>query len=97
MMTDRFPSLLVAAAGIAVLCFCPAPVAGQDKKNSFTASKGWYDQPDLQGIWVPAQAGRQSGEGRLHQGSFQSQDSVRGGRGGQARPEREERQDRRTW
>jgi hypothetical protein len=54
-MTKGFPSLLLAtAAGVAVLCVSPAPLAAQDKKTSFTTAKGWYDQPDLQGIWEPA-------------------------------------------
>ncbi len=52
-MTDRFPGFLVAAvAGIALLSVTPAPAFGQ--KNAFTASKTWYNQPDLQGIWQPA-------------------------------------------
>src|SRR5271170_5598421 len=51
-MTVRFPGLLVAAAG--VLWVFSAPLAAQEKnKNSFVVSKGWYDQPDLQGIWEP--------------------------------------------
>src|SRR5271170_6646514 len=59
-MTVRFPGfpvavtgLVAAAAGLAVLCVSSAPVAAQDKKNSFVVSKGWYNQPDLQGIWEP--------------------------------------------
>jgi hypothetical protein len=55
-MSDRFPGLLLAGAIVAVLCVSSAPLAGQDKKSSFTASKGWYGQPDLQGIWEPAHA-----------------------------------------
>ena len=55
MKTDRLPSLLAAAAGIAVLLpLSPGSLAAQDKKSSFVASKGWYNQPDLQGIWMPA-------------------------------------------
>jgi hypothetical protein len=55
MMTGRFRSPLTAAAGIAVLCLVASPLAGQEKnKNSFVASKGWYGEPDLQGIWMPA-------------------------------------------
>lgn len=57
-MTDRFPSFLVAAGvGLAVLCVSAAPVSGQKKDGkAFTASKTWYNQPDLQGIWQPAKA-----------------------------------------
>lgn len=56
-MTVRFPGLLVAAAaGLAVLWTSPTQLGAQDKKNSFVVSKGWYDQPDLQGIWEPAKA-----------------------------------------
>jgi hypothetical protein len=36
----------------ALLCISVAPLSAQ--KNSFTASKGWYSQPDLSGIWMPA-------------------------------------------
>jgi hypothetical protein len=36
----------------ALLCISVAPLAAQ--KNSFTVSKGWYSQPDLSGIWMPA-------------------------------------------
>ncbi len=49
-MTVRFSGFLCAAAGFAVLC--AVPVFGQ--KQAFTPSKGWYNQPDLQGIWMPA-------------------------------------------
>jgi hypothetical protein len=49
-MTDRF---LVAA--LAMLCVSSVPLAGQEKgKASFTVSKTWHGQPDLQGIWEPA-------------------------------------------
>jgi hypothetical protein len=54
-MTDRFPRLLAAAvAGVAVLCVLAAPVYGQKKDKSFTVTKTWNNQPDLQGIWQPA-------------------------------------------
>ncbi len=50
-MTVRFSGFLCAAAvGIAALC--AALAFGQ--KQAFTPSKGWYNQPDLQGIWMPA-------------------------------------------
>lgn len=50
-MTDR--AFLIAAA--AVLCFCAVPLSAQKKSDkSFTPAKTWYDQPDLQGIWMPA-------------------------------------------
>lgn len=51
-MTSKIPGrtgLLLAA--VAVL-FVSAPVSAQ--KKDFTPAKTWYDQPDLQGIWVPA-------------------------------------------
>ena len=53
-MTDRFSGLVLGCGCRAVHFAGTAP--GQDKKSSFTASKGWYGQPDLQGIWVPAKA-----------------------------------------
>ena len=52
-MTDRFPGYLTAAvASIALLGVSAAPASGQ-QKEAFTASRGWYNQPDLQGIWQP--------------------------------------------
>jgi hypothetical protein len=45
-MTVRFSGFLAVAA------LCAAPAFGQ--KQAFTPSKGWYNQPDLQGIWMPA-------------------------------------------
>lgn len=45
-MTVRFSGYLCMAV------LCAAPAFGQ--KQAFTVSKGWYDQPDLQGIWMPA-------------------------------------------
>jgi hypothetical protein len=56
-MKVRFPGFPVATmAGLALLCVSAAMVYGQDKsgKAGFEASKNWYGQPDLQGIWVPA-------------------------------------------
>ncbi len=50
-MTVRFSGFLC-AAGLAVLCLAPSPVSAQTK--AFTPAKTWYNQPDLQGIWVPA-------------------------------------------
>ena len=49
-MTVRFSGFLCAAASLAALY--AAPAFGQ--KQAFTVSKGWYNQPDLQGIWMPA-------------------------------------------
>jgi hypothetical protein len=49
-MTVRFSGFLCAVAGFAALC--AAPAFGQ--KQAFAPSKGWYNQPDLQGIWMPA-------------------------------------------
>jgi hypothetical protein len=49
-MKIGLPALGVAAA---VLCISPSRLAAEDKKNSFAVSKGWYNQPDLQGIWEP--------------------------------------------
>jgi hypothetical protein len=40
-------------ACLAVLCISPAYGQKKDAKN-FKVSKGWYDQPDLMGIWQPA-------------------------------------------
>lgn len=53
-MTETSRSLLMAAAVCAALCVSSAQLAAQDKKSSFTVPKGWYGQPDLQGIWEPA-------------------------------------------
>jgi len=51
-MTVRFPGFLIAAVGcVAVL---GASAAHGQQKQAFTASRGWYNQPDLQGIWQPA-------------------------------------------
>jgi hypothetical protein len=38
-------------AGIGLMSFAPAVFA---QKAAFTPGKAWYNQPDLQGIWVPA-------------------------------------------
>jgi hypothetical protein len=49
-MIKRFQRFaLTATAGL--LCFAPAMFA---QKAGYTPAKTWYDQPDLQGIWVPA-------------------------------------------
>jgi hypothetical protein len=45
-MRVRFSGFLCVAA------LCAAPAFGQ--KQAFAASKGWYNEPDLQGIWMPA-------------------------------------------
>jgi hypothetical protein len=50
-MTIRFSGFLCAAAA-SLAALCAAPAFGQ--KQAFTPSKGWYNQPDLQGIWMPA-------------------------------------------
>jgi hypothetical protein len=51
-MTFKSPGFLVGAfVGLALLGISVVPVSGQ--KNAFTVSKGWYNQPDLQGIWMP--------------------------------------------
>ncbi|HEX4645758.1 MAG TPA: hypothetical protein VH598_09135, partial [Verrucomicrobiae bacterium] len=59
-MTDRVHGFLIAAvAGLAAVSFSSASLSAQktsaQKKdgNAFTASKTWYNQPDLQGIWQP--------------------------------------------
>jgi hypothetical protein len=53
-MTVKLPGYLAAAvAGLVVLSVSVTPVSGQ-KKAAFTVAKGWYNQPDLQGIWMPA-------------------------------------------
>lgn len=54
-MKNRFPGMTaqsLAAAGIILLCLSPAAAFAQ--KSNFTAAKGWYNQPDLQGIWEPS-------------------------------------------
>ena len=52
-MTFKLPGYLVAAvAGVVLLGVSVAPVSGQ--KKAFMVAKGWYNQPDLQGIWMPA-------------------------------------------
>lgn len=53
-MSQRSPGLLIAAvAGLGVLCVYP--IFGQKKDaKDFTPAKTWYNQPDLQGIWLPA-------------------------------------------
>ena len=38
---------------VAALCVSAAPALAQKKGAAFTVAKTWYDQPDLQGIWVP--------------------------------------------
>jgi hypothetical protein len=48
-MIDRFPGFLIA---VLVLGVSAVPASAQ-QKEAFTASKGWYNQPDLQGIWQP--------------------------------------------
>ncbi len=42
----------LAAASLA--CMSVTSLHAQGGKNSFGVSKGWYGQPDLQGIWEPA-------------------------------------------
>ncbi len=52
-MTFKLPGYLAAAiAGVVLLGVSVAPVSGQ--KKAFMVAKGWYNQPDLQGIWMPA-------------------------------------------
>src|ERR1700729_414613 len=46
----RFPA--VAVAGLALLSVAAFPAPAQ--KKDFTPAKTWYNQPDLQGIWMPA-------------------------------------------
>jgi len=54
-MTDQSKRLLVVVAGVAALCVSAAPVSGQKKDGkAFIVSKTWHNQPDLQGIWLPA-------------------------------------------
>ena len=50
-MTVRFSS--AAIAGAFLWCACSVPVSAQSK-GSFTPSKTWFGQPDLQGIWEPS-------------------------------------------
>ncbi len=52
-MTVRFSRFLAAAtAGLALLSVAALPALAQ--KKDFTPAKAWYNQPDLQGIWMPA-------------------------------------------
>ncbi len=50
-----FPFAAATVAGTVLLCASVTPLFAQKKNaKTFTVSKTWYNQPDLQGIWQPA-------------------------------------------